>query len=71
MTADPGTVTHPRYRLTELTTYELRDYRRQLERAVAFFDKQDPVPAARDRLQVSLDQVLAEEDARRRIARAG
>jgi hypothetical protein len=33
-----------------LTTYELRDYRRELEQATAFFDRQDPVPPARDRL---------------------
>lgn len=53
-----------------LTTYELRDYRRQLESAIAFLDRQDPVPPARDRLRASLGAVLAEQDERARIARA-
>lgn len=60
----------PKYRLTQLTTYELRDYRRELERAIAFFDRQDPVPPARDRLQATLDTVIAEQDERARLARA-
>ena len=34
-------VNHPQHRLTQLTTYELRDYRSQLESAIAFFDRQD------------------------------
>jgi hypothetical protein len=61
-TAEPK---HPPY---AMTTYELRDYRRQLEQAIAFFDRQDPVPPARDRLQASLDAVLAEQEERTRIA---
>jgi hypothetical protein len=60
----------PKHRLTQLTTYELRDYRRQLESAIAFFDRQDPVPPARGRLQARLDEVLAEQDDRARLARA-
>jgi hypothetical protein len=48
-------VNHPPHQLTQLTTYELRDYRRQLESAIAFFGRQDPVPPARDRLQAKLD----------------
>jgi hypothetical protein len=55
---------HPPHRLTQLTTFELRDYRRELETAIAFFDRQDPVPPARARLQASLDAVAAEQDAR-------
>jgi hypothetical protein len=51
-----------------LTTYELRDYRRQLESAIAFFDSKDPVPPARGRLQDRLDAVLAEQADRARIA---
>jgi hypothetical protein len=47
-------VEQPKYPLGALTTYELRDYRRQLERAIAFFAAQDPVPAARDGLQAKL-----------------
>jgi hypothetical protein len=49
---------------SELTIFELRDYRRQLENAIAFFDRQDPVPPARRRLQASLEAVLAEQESR-------
>lgn len=68
MTAQPVTVEQPKHPLDALTTYELRDFRRDLERAIAFFDRQDPVPPARDRLQARLDDVLAEQDSRRAIA---
>jgi hypothetical protein len=44
MTAEPATVEPPKHPLPALTTFELRDYRRQLESAITFFDKQDPVP---------------------------
>jgi hypothetical protein len=57
----PGTVVPPRHPMHALTTYELRDYRRQLERAIAFFDTKHPVPPAREHLQASLDAVIAEE----------
>ena len=68
--AEPLTVTPPKHQMHALTTFELRDYRRQLETAIAFFDRQDPVPPARDRLRASLDAVLAEQDERARIAHA-
>jgi hypothetical protein len=68
MPAEPVTVDQPKYRLTQLTTYELRDHRRELEGAIAFFDKQDPVPPARARLQARLDDVIAEQEDRARIA---
>jgi len=51
-----------------MTTYELTSYRRQLESAIAFFARKDPVPPARDSLQAKLDAVLAEQDERARIA---
>jgi hypothetical protein len=38
--------------------------------AIAFFGRQDPVPAARAALQGRLDAVIAEQDDRVRIARA-
>jgi hypothetical protein len=63
-------VNQPKHQLHALTTYELRDYRGQLESAIAFFDRQDPVPPARGRLQAALDAVLAEQDERIRIAHA-
>jgi hypothetical protein len=53
-----------------MTTYELRDYRRDLQTAIALFDRQTPVPPARDRLQATLDDVIAEQDDRKRLAGA-
>jgi hypothetical protein len=67
MPAEPATV-EPKHPLHAMTTFELRDYRRQLESAIAHFDRQAPVPPARDRLQAKLDEVLAEQDQRARIA---
>ena len=64
------TVDQPRHPLHALTTYELTGYRRQLERAIAFFDAQNPVPPVRASLQAALDDVLTEQDDRARIARA-
>jgi hypothetical protein len=46
----------------------LRDYRRQLERAIASFGRQTPVPPARARLERALDEVLAEQAERARPA---
>jgi hypothetical protein len=63
-------VEKPKHKLSELTTYELRDYRRELERAIAFFGQQDPVPPARADMQARLADVIAEQDDRTRIARA-
>jgi hypothetical protein len=60
----------PKHPLHAMTTYELRDYRRQLESAIAFFDRADPVPPACDRLQASLDAVLAEQQDRARLTDA-
>ena len=68
--AEPVTVAAPKHQMHALTTYELRDYRRQLETAIAFFDRQDPVPSARHRLQAKLDEVLTEQEDRRRLADA-
>ncbi len=70
MTAEHVTVDPPSHPLPALTTYELRDHRRDLEKAIAFFDAQDPVPPVRADLQARLDDVLAEQDDRARIARA-
>ena len=57
---------HP---VTALTTSELAYYRRRLENAIAYFDKQDPVPAVRAEVQSALDTVRAEQDDRARPAR--
>jgi hypothetical protein len=61
-------IAEPKHPLHALTTYELRDYRRELERAIEFFDRQEPVPPARDRLQAKLDDVITEQDDRTRLA---
>jgi len=68
MPAEPVIVDQPKHPLHAMTTYELRDYRRDLERAIAFFNRQAPVPPARDRLQARLDDVIAEQDDRARLA---
>ncbi len=70
MSAEPVTVEQPKHALHALTTFELRNYRRELESAIAFFDGQDPVPSARSNLQARLDEVLAEQDERARLAHA-
>ena len=64
-------IAEPKHPLHALTTYELRDYRRQLESAIVSFDGQDPIPPARYRLRASLDAVIAEQEERVRIAHAG
>ena len=58
----------PAHPVAALTTFELRDYRRELERAIAFFDKNPPVAPVRGGLQARLDDVIAEQDDRRRPA---
>jgi hypothetical protein len=63
-------VNQPKHPLPSMTTYELRDYRHELETAIAFFDRQTSVPTDRDRLQATLDDVIAEQDDRKRLAGA-
>ncbi len=70
MITEQMTVDRPKHPIHAMTTYELRDYRRQLEQAIAFFDRNDPVPAARDDLQAELDAALAEQDERMSLAHA-
>ena len=68
MPIETVTVEQPEHPLHALTTYELTYYRRRLENALAFLDKQDPVPAIRADLQAALDGVLTEQQDRARIA---
>jgi hypothetical protein len=70
VSAQPPVVDKPKHKISELTTYELRDYRRDLEKAISFFDRQRPVPPARAALHARLDAVLAEQADRERLARA-
>jgi hypothetical protein len=60
----------PKHPLHALTSYELRDYRRELERAIALLDKADPAAQAWAGLQVTLGAVIAEQEDRKRLADA-
>ena len=55
----------PKHPLSALTTFELRDYRRQLERAIKGIAPDAPIQAD---LRRKLDEVLAEQDDRATIA---
>jgi hypothetical protein len=70
MPAEPVTVDPPKHALHALTTFELRDYRRELESALAFYAKRHPVAPVQADLRQRLDAVLAEQDDRARLARA-
>ena len=70
MTTEHMAVDLPKHPLYAMTTYELSEHRRQLEQAIGFFDRQEPVPPARARLQARLDDVIAEQDDRSRLADA-
>ena len=63
-------VSPPKHPLPAMTTYELRDYRRNLETAIAFFDRQTPLPPDRDRLQATLNDLIAEQNDRKRLSGA-
>ena len=68
MAKDPATVARPKYPLYALTTSELSGYRRRLETAIASSNGMDPVPQTRGDLQARLDDVMAEQDDRTRLA---
>ncbi len=57
--------TEPKHALSALTTYELRDYRRELERSISGISPDAPIQAD---LRRKLGAVLAEQDERARIA---
>jgi hypothetical protein len=65
MTAGPASVDPPAHPLPALTTYELRDYRRQLEHALTTVPGRT---AARELLRGRLAEVVAEQDSRARAA---
>jgi hypothetical protein len=66
MPSDAVTVDHPKHPPHALTTFELRDYRRQLEIAIKGISPDAAVQAV---LRTKLDAVLAEQAERARIAR--
>jgi hypothetical protein len=70
MPAEPVAVDPPKHPLHALTTFELTGYRRELESAIAFYDKRHPVAPVLADLRRNLDAVLAEQDDRARLARA-
>lgn len=67
MPTDQVTVEPPKHPLGALTTYELRDRRRELEHAIKGISPDAPVQAD---LRRALDAVLAEHEERARLARA-
>jgi hypothetical protein len=64
MPTEPVAVEKPKHPLYALTTYELRDYRRQLERAVGFYIANHPDAPVLPRLRETLGNVLAEQEGR-------
>ena len=68
MATELAAVEPPKHPLYALTTFELRDYRRDLEAAIVFLDKQEPVPPVRATLQAKLDDVIAEQADRAKLA---
>ncbi len=70
MSTESLTVEKPEHPLCALTTYELRDYRRQLERAVGYYIKNHPAAPVLADLRRTLGDVLAEQEDRARAARA-
>ncbi len=67
MPTEPGTVSKPKYPLSQLTTSELCRYRRELEHAIEGISPDAQVQAD---LRHSLDAVIAEQEDRARAAKA-
>ena len=67
MPAEPAAVGPPKHPLYALTTYELKDRRRELERAIKGIAADAPIQADMRR---ALDAVIAEQEDRARSARA-
>jgi hypothetical protein len=68
-TAEPSpAVDKPEYKLSELTTYELRDCRHALEQAITASGSEQPGSPASAVMQARLDAVIAEQDDRIQLA---
>ncbi len=65
MTTEPAIVPQPGHPVPALTTFELRDYRHELERALTTVPEHAPVHGL---LQDKLAEVLAEQKSRAKIA---
>jgi len=68
MPADPVIISPPEHPLGALTTYELRDYRRDLERAIKGIAADAPAHAV---LRRQLAEVLAEQESRVKLHAGG
>jgi hypothetical protein len=67
MPTEPVTVQPPKHPMYALTTYEIRDYRRELEDALKVLPQH---AALRDLLEARLAEVLAEQESRINISRS-
>ena len=67
MPAEPAAVGPPKHPLYALTTYELKDRRRELERAIKGVAADAPIQAD---VRRALDAVIAEQEDRAGSARA-
>jgi len=67
MSTEPATTAEPKHPVSELTTFELARYRRELEHALKTIPEHAEV---RTLLRAKLDEVLSEQDARSRLADA-
>jgi hypothetical protein len=65
MTVEAVNIPPPKHPVHAMTTYELKNYRRELEHALKVFPEHVP---AHGLLQEKLAGVVAEQDARARIA---
>lgn len=65
MPAEPQPIHQPKHPLYALTTYELRDYRRDLENTRKTIT---PDAAIQAELQRRLDAIIAEQESRARLA---
>jgi hypothetical protein len=63
-------VSQPKYPLHAMTTYELRDYRRELEHAIAYYNKHHNTAPVLTDLHGKLHEVQAEEEDRAKVADA-
>jgi hypothetical protein len=60
-------VGQPGHPLHALTTYELRDYRRELERAIAYYNKHHRTAPVLADLHGKLREVISEQEDRARV----
>jgi hypothetical protein len=67
MPTEPANLDQPKHPMHALTTYELRNYRRDLEHALKALPGHATV---REQLQQRLTDVLAEEQARTQLQQA-